>query len=330
MGCGAAVYEQLAKFIQGATKQKLLQTKEQRGVVSVVKINRSHPEYCKHTPVPENRKKKYIEKATVPATASVAGAAGTAVAAEEETPRGTQTAVGTAASSSGPLLLEFCAPPAKCCRIFAAVGARTGKNVFFTADEYRQVLVKYLEQQDTKREEGETSEPPPGERCNSVKIDPLLAEAVLTKEEMRDAKMGEEERLLMDKGEVFVRWKETALPCHAVLRDESELPLLQERIVRGACTPVRISVEEKQGGRKHATHILNATNFLVEPKTLAEFLQKKLAASASVYAPPGTKVTSGVCVQGNVARQVADLLVSQFGIPKKFVEIDTKKPKSSR
>lgn len=55
--------------------------------------------------------------------------------------------------------------------------------------------------------------------------------AVLTKEEMRDAKMGEEERLLMDKGEVFVRWKETALPCHAVLRDESELPLLQERIV---------------------------------------------------------------------------------------------------
>lgn len=120
MGCGAAVYEQLAKFIQGATKQKLLQTKEQRGVVSVVKINRSHPEYCKHTPVPENRKKKYIEKATVPATASVAGAAGTAVAAEEETPRGTQTAVGTAASSSGRLSGSAFSMVQACVSVFMA------------------------------------------------------------------------------------------------------------------------------------------------------------------------------------------------------------------
>ena len=56
------------------------------------------------------------------------------------------------------------------------------RNVFFTAEEYRQVLGKYLEQQDTKREDGEeqatqTGGPPPGGRGNAVKIDPLLAEA---------------------------------------------------------------------------------------------------------------------------------------------------------
>ena len=41
----------------------------------------------------------------------------------------------------------------------------------------------------------------------------------------------------------------------------------------------------------------NAGNFLLEPKAVAEFLQKKLAASASVYAPPGAKTSSAVCVQ---------------------------------
>lgn len=97
----SGVYAQLGKFIQGATKQKLLQTKEQRGVVSVVKINRSHPDYCKHTPVPENRKKKFVEKAAVPVAASGAASAGPAAPAEEAAQKGTQTAVGTAASTSG-------------------------------------------------------------------------------------------------------------------------------------------------------------------------------------------------------------------------------------
>ncbi|CDJ48998.1 Gm12258, related, related [Eimeria brunetti] len=298
-----------------ATKQKLLQTKEQRGVVTVSKINRSHPEYCKYVPVPENRKKKYAEKAAASAAAASAAAAGAAAAAEDTAARGTETAAKAAASSSGPLVFEYCAPPAKCCRIFAAVGARTGKNIFFTAEEYRQVLTKYLELQNTKKEDGEgkeaeTSGPPAGGPLVSggkatVVIDPLLAEAVLTKEERGDAKAGGEDKMLMEKGEVFIRWQDTAQACHAVLRDESELPLLQERIV-------------------------NTTNYLVDPKILAEFLQKKLAASASLYAPPGCKVTNAVCVQGNMAKQVADLVTSTFGIPKKFVEVELKKQKPTR
>lgn len=55
--------------------------------------------------------------------------------------------------------------------------------------------------------------------------------AVLTKEEREEAKAAGPEKLVMDKGEIFVRWMDTAQPCHAVLRDEGELPLLQGRIV---------------------------------------------------------------------------------------------------
>ncbi|OEH76435.1 translation initiation factor sui1 protein [Cyclospora cayetanensis] len=324
--------KKLAKFIQGASKKKLLQTKEQRGVVSVVKVNRSHPEFIKHTPVPETQKRKLIERVAAASSASSPAAAG--AAGEEGLSKETLSQPSTVRSGDGPLVFEFCVPPAKCCKVFAAAGVQTGKSTFFTGQEYREVLTKYLEVRNTKREHEplqslpEASEALQGSRgCSTVALDPLLAEAVLSKEERIDAKAAGGEIQMMEKAELYKRWNETQQPCHAVIRNEAELPLLQERIIKGPCCPVRISVEDKQGGRKHATHILNVVNFLLDPKAIAEFLQKKLAASASVYAPPGSKTTSAVCVQGNVAGPVADLLISHFGVPKKYVEVATKKPK---
>ncbi|XP_026194224.1 uncharacterized protein LOC34621297 [Cyclospora cayetanensis] len=315
--------KKLAKFIQGASKKKLLQTKEQRGVVSVVKVNRSHPEFIKHTPVPETQKRKLIERVAAASSASSPAAAG--AAGEEGLSKETLSQPSTVRSGdgtwfqdpcvqqglpaewrgvqpfrtaacclgaacpparfcsvAGPLVFEFCVPPAKCCKVFAAAGVQTGKCA--------------------------TSALQGSRGCSTVALDPLLAEAVLSKEERIDAKAAGGEIQMMEKAELYKRWNET----------------------KGPCCPVRISVEDKQGGRKHATHILNVVNFLLDPKAIAEFLQKKLAASASVYAPPGSKTTSAVCVQGNVAGPVADLLISHFGVPKKYVEVATKKPKSGR
>ncbi|KAL8431839.1 hypothetical protein ACSSS7_005014 [Eimeria intestinalis] len=384
--------KKLGKFAQTASKKKLLQTKEQRGLVSVVKINRSHPEYVKHVTVPESQKRKLIEKAAAAAGAA-AQQAGPAVE-EGGPPREAPSAAAGGRSTSGPLVFEFCVPASKCSRIFAAAGVRSGKNVYFTSQEYREVLEKYLEVRESKREdanqpgEGAPQRPTSSRpaRSSAVMMDPLLAEAVLTKEERGDAKAAGSEPQIMEKAELFQRWQETQQPCHAVLRSNDELPLLQDRIVywqqqrrqqqqpptagaaaathsrsnsssdsrsnlaslsggehlirdlifvsgvcsKGACSPIRITVEDKFGGRKHATHILNAANFLLDPKTVADFLQKKLAASASLYAPPGAKATSAVCVQGNVAGPVAELLISHFGIPKKYIEVEIKKPKSGR
>ncbi|KAL8271701.1 hypothetical protein Esti_004377 [Eimeria stiedai] len=331
--------KKLGKFAQTASKKKLLQTKEQRGVVSVVKINRSHPDYVKHAPVSESEKRKLIEKAA----AAAAGATAQQVGPTLEDGGGLRevpaAAAGARSTSAGPLVFEFCVPASKCSRIFAAAGVRSGKNLYFTPQEYREVLEKYLEVRESKREDanqrgGEEAPPrsssPRRTRSSAVLMDPLLAEAVLTKEERGEAKASGSEPQLMEKAELFQRWQETQQPCHAVLRSNDELPLLQDRIAKGACSPIRITVEDKFGGRKHATHILNAANFLLDPKTVADFLQKKLAASASLYAPPGAKTTSAVCVQGNVAGPVAELLISHFGIPKKYIEVEIKKPKSGR
>lgn len=55
------------------------------------------------------------------------------------------------------------------------------RNVFFTAEEYRQVLVKYFDVQNAKKEEGEeetqAARCTSGSRENTVAIDPLLADA---------------------------------------------------------------------------------------------------------------------------------------------------------
>lgn len=45
------------------------------------------------------------------------------------------------------------------------------RNIYFTSQEYRDVLTKYLEARDAKREDGQDA------RGNSVALDPLLAEA---------------------------------------------------------------------------------------------------------------------------------------------------------
>lgn len=321
--------KKLGKFVQAASKKKLFQTKEQRGVVSVVKVNRSHPDILKYKPLPENQKKKAAEKVALIAGT---GASSSGVAGAED---GGHRDASASTDNSGPLVFEFCVPPAKCCKIFAAAGTRTGRNIYFTPQEYRDVLVKYLETRNaTKREDDNQHEdsPPPTAsplRSSSVALDSLLAEAILTKDERGESKAAGIDSRVMEKTEVFLRWQATQQPCHAVLRHTDELPLLQDRIVKGACLPIRISVEDLCGGRKHATHILNSRNFLLEPKTVAEFLQKKLAASASVYAPPGSKVTSAICVQGNVGGAVGELLVSHFRIPKKYVEVETKKTKTA-
>ncbi|KAL8443192.1 hypothetical protein Emed_006931 [Eimeria media] len=230
--------KKLGKFAQTASKKKLLQTKEQRGVVSVVKINRSHPDYVKHAPVPDSQKKKLIEKAAAAAAGAASQQAGPS-AEEGGAPREAPSAAAGARSTSGPLVFEFCVPASKCSRIFAAAGVRSGKNIYFTSQEYREVLEKYLAVRESKREdmnqseEGAPPRPPSSRptRSSAVLMDPLLAEAVLTKEERGDAKAAGSEPQLMEKAELFQRWQETQQPCHAVLRSNDELPLLQDRIV---------------------------------------------------------------------------------------------------
>lgn len=69
--------------MQCLSKRNIIKTKEHRGVISIVKINRNHPAYLQHQPIADNIKKKYIEKAAAAAAAanSAAAAAGTAAGA---------------------------------------------------------------------------------------------------------------------------------------------------------------------------------------------------------------------------------------------------------
>lgn len=99
---------QLAKFIQHATKRKWLHTKEQRKVVSVVDVNRSHPDYKSYCPVPEAQKAARLEKAKTDAaaasggqTASEKNASSATECAEEEAPAASPKQTKNAAGKTG-------------------------------------------------------------------------------------------------------------------------------------------------------------------------------------------------------------------------------------
>ncbi|RQX67726.1 translation initiation factor sui1 protein, partial [Toxoplasma gondii CAST] len=124
-------HKKLVKFVQFLSKTKLLQTKETRGAVAMVKVNRSHPQFLEYKPLPEKTKKKILER--VAAEEAAASASSPTSAGGEETGDRRQPGRAVAGESgaangsdSGPLVLEFCTPPQKLTKVFHAVNVQTG------------------------------------------------------------------------------------------------------------------------------------------------------------------------------------------------------------
>nr|CEL65301.1 TPA: GM12258, related [Neospora caninum Liverpool] len=344
-------HKKLVKFVQSLSKKKLLQTKETRGAVAMVKVNRSHPQYVEYKPIPEKTKKRILERFAAeetggasPSVAAGNGPGGSCV--EEPGDRrqpGRVSAGGGAAAGgnavaggdSGPLVLEFCTPPQKLSKVFTAMQVQTGKDTFFTFAEAKEVLTRYLEAAQEAKKEGAHASDKSEEkgrrkelRSDEVVVDGVLKDALLTKEELASAKDSAE--MKMKKEEVFTRWLAALQPCYVMVPPGAprDLDVSTLKVHKGAWVPVRISVEDRFGGRKHVTHVVGVHAFLLEPKTVAEYLQKKLAAAASTYALPGQKEQNAIAIQGNMASAVAEALVAHFKLDRKYLVIEQKKPKS--
>ncbi|PFH32338.1 translation initiation factor sui1 protein [Besnoitia besnoiti] len=336
-----ASYKKLTKFVQSLSKKKLLQTKEVRGVVSMVKVNRKHPDYLAYTPIPEKTKKKIAER--IAATEAGSGAATQGDAGVETADKlkagDASPSCAQGCSGSGPLVLEFCVPPQKLLKIFQALDVQTGKDIFFTFTEAKEILTRYVEAveqaQQEKREDDAAASPmdkgkkQSGGRGDSLVLDPLLKEALLSKDELAEL-MDRTSEVKMKKEQVFSRWQALLQPCHAIVPPGApeDFDVTSLKIHKGPWQPVKITVDDRFGGRKHITSIVGVHAFLLDPKTVAEYLQRKLASAASTYAPPGQKEQNGIIVQGNMATAVADALVSHFKLQRKYLLVDQKKPKS--
>lgn len=103
-------------------------------------------------------------------------------------------------------------------------------------------------------------------------------------------------------------------------------------IRKGTPKPIHIKIENRQGGRKHLTHVTGVETFAIPPEELAQQLKVKCAASTTLRQLPakgsgmvsvGSTLTGkDIVIQGSVTDEVISVLTEQWFIPKRFIEAE--------
>ncbi|CAN1244644.1 Eukaryotic translation initiation factor 2D [Linum perenne] len=181
--------------------------------------------------------------------------------------------------------------------IFASVGADTGK--LYSGSEASDVVFKYVEKENLVK---------PTDK-STVVLDAILCDALFK----GAIKKGSTYPTVIHKKDLGSTFVGRMQPHHMVIRDG-------ESVVRkGGLKTVQILTERRQGNKK-VTKLSGVETFLIDPESLASELQKKFACSTSVGELPGKKGLE-VMIQGGKIDDVARLLVEQYGIPKRYIEV---------
>ncbi|KAL2893924.1 Eukaryotic translation initiation factor 2D [Bienertia sinuspersici] len=187
--------------------------------------------------------------------------------------------------------------------IFAAVGADTG--AFFSASGATNVAFAYVEKENLVKPTNKAM----------VTLDAMLCDA-LFKGAIKKGTAYPTEIHKKDLGTTFLSRMQAH---HKVTRGSDSV------IRKGAVKPIHILTERRQGNKK-VTKLSGFEIFLMDAESLASELQKKFACSTTVSELPGKKGHE-VLVQGGVIDHLAKHLIDQYGVPKRYIEIEEVKTK---
>ncbi|GLC72504.1 hypothetical protein PLESTF_001258200 [Pleodorina starrii] len=291
-------HKKMSKFLQAYGKQGLLTVKEDKhsGDMIVTSVNRTATIYTEYRP--------YKASATAAAEASPsAGAGGNSALAGGAAPSSLP-AAGTGAAgpsvASDELRIEEVYKPGKELRpVFEELGLNS--EALYSAAEAAEVAFGYVKA--ASLEQGA-----PDNR--TIVLNPTLCDALF--------------KGLIKKGEIF--------PTHLAKADLREAFMrrmhLQCRITKGNQQVVRkgqppavqISTEKRQGN-KRVTKVVGLEPFLVDLEQVAADCQRKFACSTNLVELPGKGAGHEVVLQGSFLEQVADFVMQQYGIPKKYFQV---------
>ena len=101
-------------------------------------------------------------------------------------------------------------------------------------------------------------------------------------------------------------------------------PDVEPIVKKGAVKPVKVNLEERHGGRKHLTHVVNLERFGIDVSEFADSAQKRFSAASSIQPVLGKEAEAAglmeVLIQGDFLQPVADWLRSEYGLKKEHVE----------
>ncbi|XP_030088988.2 eukaryotic translation initiation factor 2D isoform X2 [Serinus canaria] len=189
--------------------------------------------------------------------------------------------------------------------LFQESGHRKGS--ILSSSEVRNIIINYVKSNELVDETNK----------NFVKVNAILCDCLLDKSEQDEIS-----HLKWD--ELLSRCLERLQPLHQVTFSG------QEPVVRkGNIEPIDISIAQRSSNKK-VTIIKNLELYGLDPQCVANTLQQKVQASATISPAPGTKDRVQVQIQGNQIHHLAKMLLEEYQLPRKYIQGLEKAPKLGR
>ncbi|NXG64440.1 EIF2D factor, partial [Hemiprocne comata] len=204
-----------------------------------------------------------------------------------------------------PEIIPLYGVSAKMIPVFQESGHRKGS--ILSGSEVRNTIINYVK---TNELVDETNK-------NFVKVNAILCDCLLDKSEQDEVS-----NLPWD--DLFSRCLERLQPLHQVTF------FGQEPVVRkGNIEPIDITIAQRSSNKK-VTIIKNLELYGLDPQCVANVLQQKVQASATITPVPGAKDRVQVQIQGNQIHHLAKIGCEEYQLPRKYIQGLEKAPKLGR
>ncbi|XP_069401368.1 eukaryotic translation initiation factor 2D isoform X1 [Ovis canadensis] len=195
--------------------------------------------------------------------------------------------------------------PASMTLLFQESGHKKGSVL--EGSEVRTVVINYAKKNDLVDADNK----------NLVKLDPILCDCVLEKDEQHTVTKLPWDSLLS-------RCLEKLQPAYQVT-----FPGQEPIVKKGRICPIDITLAQRASNKK-VTVVRNLEAYGLDPRSVAATLQQRCQASTTVSPAPGLKDSLQVQIQGNQIHHLGRLLLEEYRLPRKHIQGLEKAPKPGK
>ncbi|XP_061310828.1 eukaryotic translation initiation factor 2D isoform X2 [Pezoporus flaviventris] len=189
--------------------------------------------------------------------------------------------------------------------LFQESGHKKGSSL--SSSEVRNIIINYVKANELVDETNK----------NLVKVNAILCDCLLDKSEQDEIS--------------HLKWDDLLSRCLERLQPLHQVTFFgQEPVVRkGNIEPIDVTIAQRSSNKK-VTIIKNLELYGLDPQCVANILQQKVQASATIAPIPGTKDRVQVQIQGNQIHHLAKMLLEEYQLPRKYIRGLEKAPKLGR
>uniref|UniRef100_A0A8C6CWD8 Eukaryotic translation initiation factor 2D n=1 Tax=Moschus moschiferus TaxID=68415 RepID=A0A8C6CWD8_MOSMO len=195
--------------------------------------------------------------------------------------------------------------PASMTLLFQESGHKKGSVL--EGSEVRTVVINYAKKNDLVDADNK----------NLVKLDPILCDCVLEKDEQHTI-------MKLPWDSLLSRCLEKLQPAYQVT-----FPGREPIVKKGRICPIDITLAQRASNKK-VTVVRNLEAYGLDPCSVAATLQQRCQASTTVTPAPGLKDSLQVQIQGNQIHHLGRLLLEEYRLPRKYIQGLEKAPKPGK